>query len=206
MAITKKTKKHKPELIKCSHCSRDVNPKVAYCPFCGGRILTAPITNEPVCPRCSIDLEIHTKDDMDIDICPACGGLWLDRGEFRVLTAQSTVYRDVKLIKEYSRPPIKDNFKYLECVRCGKLMVRENFKRISGVIIDRCGRHGVWLDPGELEKIRHFIVDGGLDRAQNRDIQRNRQDLRDLAITVKETAFSHRLIHFFNFKRWFFSG
>jgi Zn-finger nucleic acid-binding protein len=85
-------------------------------------------------------------------------------------------------------------------------MVREHFKRISGVIVDRCGHHGVWLDAGELEKIRHFIADGGLDRAQDRSIEENRQTLKELATTAKGTAFSHRMLHYFNFKRWFFSG
>ncbi len=196
----------KTELIKCQHCGRKVNKKVALCPFCGAGIVATPITDEPVCPRCKVKLEIHNKEDMDIDICPKCGGMWLDRGEFRVMTAESKVYKDFKLKKAYRRPPVKQSFKYIECVRCGKHMVRENFKRISGVIIDRCGNHGVWLDAGELEKIRHFIADGGLDRAQNRELEKNRQELKNLAITVKETAFSHRLIHFFNFKRWFFSG
>jgi Zn-finger nucleic acid-binding protein len=143
---------------------------------------------------------------MDIDICPKCGGMWLDRGEFRIVTAEANVYREVKLKKPYSRPALKKEVKYLKCVRCGKHMNRENFKKISGVLIDRCGNHGVWLDAGELEKIRHFIADGGLDRAQDLAIEKNRQELKDLATTVKDTAFSHRLIHFWNPKRWFFSG
>ncbi len=204
--MNKNTKKGKPELIQCGHCGRDVNPKVAHCPFCGGSVLVPPINNEPACPRCSADLEIHSNDGMEVDICPACGGIWLDKGDFRMATAESNVYRDFKLTEEYSRPSISNDFSYINCVRCNKLMLRENFKRISGVMIDRCGRHGVWLDAGELEKIRHFIADGGLDRAQNKDIARNRQELKDLAMTVKEIDFSHKLLHRFNFKRIFFSG
>lgn len=34
---------------------------------------------------------------------------------------------------------------FIPCVRCGKKMNRKNFGRISGVIIDECGKHGVWL-------------------------------------------------------------
>lgn len=193
-------------LISCQHCGKEVNPRSAYCPFCGGRVIAPPTVSEPLCPRCGVKLDVNRKGDMEVDICPGCGGMWLDRGEFRVMTAESNVYRDFKLTREYSRPGLKEDFKYLPCVRCGKHMVRENFRRISGVIIDRCGTHGVWLDAGELEKIRHFIADGGLDRSQDRDIEKNRQALKELATTVKDTAFSHRLIHFFNFKRWFFSG
>lgn len=194
------------ELIACSQCNRQVNPRSTFCPFCGGRILISDSWDEPICPRCKTALEVSKKEELDINICPKCGGMWLDRGEFKVMTAESTVYREYELKKEYTRPSHENEFRYLACVRCGKHMIRENFKKISGVIVDRCGNHGVWLDPGELEKIRHFIAAGGLDRAHDREIERNKQELKDLALTVKETAFSHRLIHFFNFKRWFFSG
>ena len=85
-------------------------------------------------------------------------------------------------------------------------MNRKNFRRISGVIIDSCADHGVWLDIGELEKIRHFIADGGLGKSRDREIQRNREDLQGLAIKVHQTAFTQRMIHFWNPKRWLFSG
>jgi Zn-finger nucleic acid-binding protein len=52
-------------------------------------------------------------------------------------------------------------------------MNRKNFAKISGVIIDECKPHGIWLDGGELELIRTFIADGGLERAQNKQIEKN---------------------------------
>src|SRR3989304_1414742 len=67
----------------------------------------------------------------------------------------------------YFQEPPKDIIEYIPCVRCGKLMNRKNFAKISGVILDECGKHGVWLDAGELEKIRHFIMGGGLEKAQD---------------------------------------
>lgn len=192
------------DLIKCPQCGKDVNPRSALCPFCGGRIGEKKVLEHPVCPRCNITLDCRRKDDIEIDSCPRCGGLWLDRGEFDVLTAESTVYREEKLDKEYSRPQLPESIEYIPCVRCGKLMVKKNYGHISGVIIDECGRHGVWLDNGEFEKIRHFILDGGLEKEQFREIEKNRAELRDLAEKVDDTAFTQKLIHFWNWKRWFF--
>jgi hypothetical protein len=40
-------------------------------------------------------------------------------------------------------------------------MQRRNFRRSSGVIIDRCFDHGTWLDADELEQITGFILSGG---------------------------------------------
>jgi len=83
-------------------------------------------------------------------------------------------------------------------------MNRKNFGRISGVLIDECSKHGVWLDAGELAKIQHFIADGGLDRARDREISKTRTELKDLATRVDQTAFTQKIIHFWNFKRWLF--
>lgn len=192
------------ELITCPHCGREANPKSALCPFCAGRLGEEKIPGSPACPRCKVSLELKRKDEIEIDICPRCNGLWLDRGEFDILTAESTVYREEKLTKEYSRPPLPDEIAYIPCVRCGKLMVKKNYARISGVITDECGRHGVWLDSGEIEKIRQFILAGGIEKAQFREIEKNSAEIKDLAEKHRDTAFTHKLIHFWNWKRWFF--
>jgi Zn-finger nucleic acid-binding protein len=192
------------ELLTCPRCGKKVNPMRALCPFCRARVGYGKVLEEPLCPRCKVPLEPHKKEEMEVDLCPRCGGLWLDRGEFEVLTAESRVYREEKLTTEYSPPPLPGESPYLPCVRCGKLMPRKNFARISGVVIDECGRHGIWLDKGELEKIRQFILSGGLERAQFKELEATRQALKDLAGRVSDTAFTHKLIHFWNWKRWFF--
>jgi len=33
------------------------------------------------CPICNIDLLMSEKQGIEIDYCPACRGVWLDRGE-----------------------------------------------------------------------------------------------------------------------------
>ncbi len=192
------------ELIPCPQCGKLANPRSALCPFCGGRLEDENRLGAPVCPRCGVGLELRRDDDIELDSCPQCNGLWLDPGEFDVMTAESTVYRKEQLKKEYSRPPLPDAGEYLPCARCGKLMVRKNFGRISGVLIDECGRHGIWLDRGELDKIRHFILDGGLEKEQFREIEKNRAELQDLADRVDDVAFTQKLIHFWDWKRWFF--
>lgn len=45
-------------------------------------------------------------------------------------------------------------------------MNRRNFGGVSGVIIDLCKDHGVWLDNQELNRIVQFIESGGMDRAR----------------------------------------
>jgi hypothetical protein len=40
-------------------------------------------------------------------------------------------------------------------------MLRRNFRRASGVILDVCREHGTWLDADEIEEIAGFILSGG---------------------------------------------
>src|SRR6266542_2774949 len=131
------------ETRKCEYCGKDINIKYTTCPLCGGHLheVIAPVPAE--CPRCRNPLELHRAGDEEYDLCRVCGGMWLDKGEFHLVTREYDVYKgDFK--GEYLRGPAKDPVEYLPCVRCGKIMNRKNFARISGVIIDECSRHGVW--------------------------------------------------------------
>jgi Zn-finger nucleic acid-binding protein len=200
------TAMNKTKTKTCEHCGRNINIKYTICPLCGGQQEEPPEFLLPECPRCKVSLKPLVVDNEEYDICPECGGMWLDKDEFYRATRPRDIYKKVDIKAAYRKMPIRGPVEYIPCVRCGKLMNRRNFGKISGVIIDRCSKHGVWLDAGELEKIQHFIADGGLDRARDREIQKNREKIKELAINVEQNAFTQRLIHFWNFKRWLFRG
>jgi Zn-finger nucleic acid-binding protein len=197
-----------PKTKLCKHCGKRINVKSRTCPFCAGRIVDRLMPRTAECPRCKVPLDIHSPPDEreEYNICPRCGGLWLDTAKFRRATRKVDVYKLNKRKGEYLRGALRAPLKYVNCVRCGKIMNQKNFARISGVIIDECGGHGIWLDSGELEKIRHFIADGGLDESRDRDIVKVRDELRELAGKVSQVAFTQKLLHFWKPKRWIFSG
>ena len=37
------------------------------------------------CPKCGGDLREITKDQVSVDVCADCGGVWLDAGELELL-------------------------------------------------------------------------------------------------------------------------
>jgi uncharacterized protein len=46
------------------------------------------------CPRCQVDLTISDRQGVEIDFCPKCRGVWLDRGELDKITERAARYVD----------------------------------------------------------------------------------------------------------------
>jgi hypothetical protein len=42
------------------------------------------------CPACSVDLVMTDRQGVEIDYCPKCRGVWLDRGELDKIIERST--------------------------------------------------------------------------------------------------------------------
>jgi uncharacterized protein len=45
------------------------------------------------CPACHIDLNMTERQGIEIDYCPQCRGVWLDRGELDKLIERSSADR-----------------------------------------------------------------------------------------------------------------
>ena len=42
------------------------------------------------CPHCNVSLLMAEKQGVEIDYCPECRGIWLDRGELEKIIEKST--------------------------------------------------------------------------------------------------------------------
>ena len=42
------------------------------------------------CPLCQVELQMTERQGIEIDYCPQCRGVWLDRGELDKLIERST--------------------------------------------------------------------------------------------------------------------
>lgn len=52
------------------------------------------------CPRCKIEMEKLKKEDVIIDVCNKCGGMWLDKGETEKLSKIAKKLRGEKVGKK----------------------------------------------------------------------------------------------------------
>jgi len=195
-----------PAKTACSNCGKLFSPKMRLCPFCGAERKAEPLNRVPLCPRCACELEEEAYRKAELAVCPRCKGIWLATADFRHLTSERDVYSDDSIPEEYRRRPLPRMEPYLPCPVCRELMNRRNFRRISGVLIDVCRDHGVWLDAGELGAIRSFVANGGLEESQDRDIVRNAEEIKRIAGRVKDVELMEKVLHIWNFKRWLFRG
>lgn len=46
------------------------------------------------CPTCNVDLVMSERQGIEIDYCPKCRGVWLDRGELDKIIERSSDDRD----------------------------------------------------------------------------------------------------------------
>ncbi|GKS61530.1 MAG: zf-TFIIB domain-containing protein [Candidatus Nitrosocosmicus sp.] len=46
------------------------------------------------CPNCATEMMLSNKNGVEIDHCPRCRGVWLDRGELEKITSMQNRYDD----------------------------------------------------------------------------------------------------------------
>ena len=157
-----------------------------FCARCGAEAVRETIDEQVTlhCPRCRSDLQALRLGATTARECGACGGLWLDPDSLqRLVTARDENAGVVGMLssRAASATATPDVVRYIPCPSCAKLMNRVNFARASGVILDICKTHGVWLDRGELQGVLQFVANGGLATAREREHEHLLEEQRRLA-------------------------
>jgi Zn-finger nucleic acid-binding protein len=104
------------------------------------------------CPRCRSFLRKQAVGPNQVERCPSCHGAWIAAAEFNELIGDIDRREAVRM----SEPPHRhseEQINYLACPRCDEIMERVNFGRTSGILVDTCKKHGIWLDRGELRRV-----------------------------------------------------
>jgi Zn-finger nucleic acid-binding protein len=103
------------------------------------------------CLKCTSILDKAIIEDVEVDHCPACGGLWLDHGEIERLsrTMQSEVDRLRRLLVAQPGPPAVPSEITTSCPRCTGTMKEVT---LGNIRIDYClACKGFFLDRGEID-------------------------------------------------------
>jgi Zn-finger nucleic acid-binding protein len=95
-------------------------------------------------------------DDVELDFCTRCEGLWFDSGEIELVAARSGVHSQ----ECFSSRPATTHEAKLKCPICRKKMDKRLLGTADAVLADVCPVcDGLWLDKGELEQVLAQQVD-----------------------------------------------
>lgn len=164
----------------CVNCAAPLPSNSIECEYCGSRndtdlkgiheFTTQAVHSQRICPKCNITLQtIDLKIDGKflIERCEECFGLFFDSGELEALIDASVknVYtinlKKLDNINLVMTPKDAAKVIYIKCPVCSRFMNRVSFGIKSGVIIDRCKEHGIWLNAGELRHLFEWKKAGG---------------------------------------------
>ncbi len=166
-------------MARCRSCSAPLSVNSSHCRYCGVRndmdlqgqheYSVQGVNSGRMCPHCEIALEtiqLQLEQPLSIERCTDCFGLFFDLGELEFLLEYSVT--DLGSINQVYLNNINTDFysirqavKYIKCPVCQAFMRRTNFARKSGVIVDSCPYHGLWLDNGELQHLMEWKRVGG---------------------------------------------
>lgn len=108
------------------------------------------------CPKCSAEMTLVSYDQIKVDRCTACGGLWFQPEELRALRDDIWM-ADYILDSGDKKAGKKANaLKEINCPNCGVLMDQESDPEQPHITYESCpDGHGTYLDAGEFTDIVH---------------------------------------------------
>ena len=101
------------------------------------------------CPRCGVEL----VEARSARACPRCGGLWLDE------MVMSEMVHEMLPPQPISRLELAVLERSGEPIACPTCKAAMHATTIHGVGLDRCAKHGVWFDAGELQRALERVAD-----------------------------------------------
>ena len=166
-------------MAKCNSCSAPLPANANKCVYCGTRNdvdLSSKYDysiireeSDRLCPHCNKSLQVidlNLNGSFLIERCADCFGLFFDPGKIETLLESSVSnvfdsnWQQLDAINK-DRYQGNEKVKYIKCPACQAFMSRVNFGYRSGVIIDRCINHGIWLDSGEITHLMEWKKAGG---------------------------------------------
>lgn len=109
----------------------------------------------PACPK--TDMFALEFEQIELDYCPTCRGVWLDSGELELIGEKAGALQGEFLAAlEAPESAEKAVLSDRRCPTCRTKLAELAVPGEPPITLDRCrSAHGLWFDPGEL---RHVIA------------------------------------------------
>jgi Zn-finger nucleic acid-binding protein len=163
----------------CKTCSAPLAANTTVCRYCsvrndvdlqGNTDFSVKVQQSmrlcPVCHSSLQTIELKASSVFYIERCHDCFGLFFEPGEIDAILESTipevfTINRALIENINKDRFPADKKFSYVKCPVCQMLMNRVCYGYLSGVVVDRCIKHGIWLDSSEFVHLLEWKKAGG---------------------------------------------
>ncbi len=173
--------------MRCKFCSAPLPAKGPICDYCGQRnpfnlrvfskVEIEDKSADHDCPVCKVafdNINIGSKERIVVKRCNDCDGVFITEDVLEQLIKREKSerpkvdYKMLRFVQNNPRQQKESVIRYRKCPICESTMQRVNYRLVSGVIVDRCLRHGVWLDGGELRQLFEWKNAGGYAKKESK--------------------------------------
>ena len=105
-----------------------------------------------ICPVCKYDMIVVEYNNIELDYCNSCKGVWFDSGELELLL-ESYGLEETKVFLDgiFKSQEAVSSEKKRNCPICGRKMKKTEVGGQPVILIDIChDEHGLWFDGGEV--------------------------------------------------------
>lgn len=133
------------------------------------------------CPECNLDLTRHVTHHVEVDVCPSCKGVWMDRGEFDALVGRRFLGHEAEA--EMASHTFVKTDSVLKCPVDHGPMVGTEFDQLE---LDHCPQcKGVWVSGVGRKVLAEHAAEHPFDESQ---VKLPRQSSLDRAVTCTGCA------------------
>ncbi len=123
---------------------------------------TSPVFNqERKCPACQKVLSAFNFQGVEVDVCPAGCGTWMDTGELVQMHDKDFEQIDRAFEGTFSPKSLPEGLEKLPQRHCPvdlHNLYRYEWNLGSGIVLEQCPNcRGVWMDGGELEGVVQYV-------------------------------------------------
>src|SRR4030066_61693 len=113
-----------------------------------------------ICPVCKKDMLVVEYNNIELDYCNDCHGVWFDSTELELLLkSMSLDSRNLLLDDILKSPEAMTQEKNRRCPICRRKMKKTTIGEHPGVLVDVCLQgHGLWFDGGEVAQLLKHLT------------------------------------------------
>ncbi len=119
---------------------------------------------EMICPTCKSAMIVVEYNQIELDYCIVCRGVWFDSGELELLLHSLNLEDTHQVLGNIlDSPEAASTEKKRKCPVCNQKMKKTTVGNEPSILIDVCRREdGLWFDGGEVAHlVKHLAVTHG---------------------------------------------